>query len=181
MKLAPIVFFTIVLWVIFIPGENTVGTGIYNTSDVPVILQNNKSAVNPTLSQALEFVYSDHTDRLEYNKTFQCADFALAFHNNAEKSGLKCGYVLLNFPGKTTGHALNVFKLTDDGKGFTTTDGLLFIDCTLEDCYVLPVEWEPYQAFSLKPYFKDHFNSKIALNQYTFESLGDVCNLKIIW
>lgn len=38
-----------------------------------------------------------------------CADFAERLHNNAEKAGIRCGYVL------GTNHAFNVFETTDKG------------------------------------------------------------------
>jgi hypothetical protein len=61
-----------------------------------------------------------------------CADFAERLHNNAEKAGIRCGYVSLDMSGYTdpynfgiasdAGHACNVFETTDKG--------LVYIDCT---------------------------------------------------
>jgi hypothetical protein len=50
-----------------------------------------------------------------------CADFAERLHNNAEKAGMRCGYISLNFD-TGEGHALNVFETTDRG--------LIYIDDT---------------------------------------------------
>ncbi|MFC2041213.1 hypothetical protein ACFLTY_02690 [Chloroflexota bacterium] len=56
-----------------------------------------------------------------------CADFADRLHNNAEKAGLRCGFVL------GTMHAFNVFETTDKGLIYiddTGTSGLLMsLDC----------------------------------------------------
>ncbi|MFA7352951.1 MAG: hypothetical protein WCZ22_05680, partial [Dehalococcoidales bacterium] len=38
-----------------------------------------------------------------------CADFAERLHNNAEKAGIRCGYISLDFDDGV-GHALNVFE-----------------------------------------------------------------------
>jgi hypothetical protein len=61
-----------------------------------------------------------------------CADFAERLHNNAEKAGIRCGYVSLDMSGYTdplnlgiasnSGHACDAFETTDKG--------LVFIDCT---------------------------------------------------
>ena len=50
-----------------------------------------------------------------------CADFAERLHNEAEMSGIKCGYVVID----NLNHALNVFDTTDKG--------LVFVDDTGED------------------------------------------------
>ena len=50
-----------------------------------------------------------------------CADFAERLHNNAEKAGIRCGYISLDFDDGV-GHALNVFETIDRG--------LVYIDCT---------------------------------------------------
>jgi len=50
-----------------------------------------------------------------------CADFAEMLHNNAEKAGIRCGYIGLDFDDGV-GHALNIFETTDRG--------LIYIDDT---------------------------------------------------
>lgn len=49
-----------------------------------------------------------------------CADFAVMLHNNAEKVGIRCGYVSIELSEGS--HALNVFNTTDRG--------LVYIDDT---------------------------------------------------
>ena len=51
-----------------------------------------------------------------------CADFAERLHNNAEIAGIRCGYVTIDFTGKSIGHAVAVFNTTDAG--------LIYIDDT---------------------------------------------------
>ncbi len=43
-----------------------------------------------------------------------CADFAERLHNNAEKAGIRCGYISINFDDGI-GHACNVFETIDSG------------------------------------------------------------------
>ena len=50
-----------------------------------------------------------------------CADFAERLHNNAEKAGIRCGYVCIEL-SIGEGHAINVFETIDKG--------LIYIDCT---------------------------------------------------
>lgn len=56
-----------------------------------------------------------------------CADFAERLHNNAEKAGIRCGYVL------GTIHSFNVFETTDKGLVYIddtgTSGGLMSFDC----------------------------------------------------
>jgi hypothetical protein len=47
-----------------------------------------------------------------------CADFAERLHNNAERAGIRCGYVIID----SLNHAINVFNTTDKG--------LIYIDDT---------------------------------------------------
>jgi len=63
---------------------------------------------------------------------YKCGDFAERLHNNAEKAGIRCGYVSIELSGyddpynygisSNAGHALNIFETTDRG--------LVYIDCT---------------------------------------------------
>jgi hypothetical protein len=52
-----------------------------------------------------------------------CADFAERLHNNAEKAGIRCGYISLNFD-TGEGHALNVFETTDRGLIYVDDTGI---------------------------------------------------------
>lgn len=88
-----------------------------------IILANNESAADPSYEELRIFLKADSTDMIPYDyDSFVCADFAEAVHNNAEKSGIKAGYVGIDFYEINDGHACNVFNTTDRG--------LIFIDCT---------------------------------------------------
>ena len=87
-----------------------------------VWITDNRKAKNPTFDELIEFLRSDDTDTLEYKMpSFVCSDFAVRLHNNAEKQGIRCAYVSIDFK-VGAGHALNAFQTTDKG--------LIFVDCT---------------------------------------------------
>ncbi len=60
-------------------------------------------------------------ETLEPKEPSVCADFAERLHNNAEKAGIKAGYVSLDMDDGI-GHACNMFKTTDRG--------IIYIDVT---------------------------------------------------
>jgi hypothetical protein len=94
---------------------------IAKASGEAIQLVNYKNTTNPTWSGLVSFLRSDTTDEFLYNDSFVCADFAEMLHNNAEKAGLKAGYVKVDFLDMES-HALNVFNTTDKG--------IVFVDCT---------------------------------------------------
>ena len=60
------------------------------------------------------FLKSDKTDELKYTDNFTCSRYALTLKRIANKQGIKCAFVVLNYKneitGKTdTGHAINAF------------------------------------------------------------------------
>jgi hypothetical protein len=86
-------------------------------------LHNNEGAKDPTYNELINFIANDNTDRHAYiPNSFVCADFAETVHNNAEATGLKAGWVTLDFVGDSRGHVCNTFNTTDRGQ--------VFIDCT---------------------------------------------------
>jgi hypothetical protein len=88
----------------------------------PIILVNNPGARNPSWAELFQFLLEDQTDKQTYSySSFVCADFAEMLHNNAEKAGIRAGFVYVNLEGGET-HCLNVFETTDRG--------LIFIDDT---------------------------------------------------
>jgi hypothetical protein len=97
------------------------GSRVVNGLHNPVILINNKEAINPTLGQLLDFLKQNNTDAIPYNPTFVCADFASKLYNDAESQGIRAAFVAL------TGmdHALNAFQTEDKG--------LIYIDFTGKD------------------------------------------------
>lgn len=87
-----------------------------------IVLVNNENAVDPSYEELKTFLKADRTDTIPYDyDSFVCADFAEAVHNNAEKSGIKAGFVNIDFNEINDGHACNVFNTTDRG--------LVFVDC----------------------------------------------------
>lgn len=96
-------------------------------SGEPIELTNNPDATNPTFTELVAFIESDHTDEYPYivgppKNAFICSDFAETIHNNAEAAGLRAAWVGIDIEGETEGHALNAFQTTDLG--------LVYIDCT---------------------------------------------------
>lgn len=81
-------------------------------------LTNYNNAVNPTYDQLLSFLKEDKTDEKPYTSTYACSDFAKDLHDNAEKAGIKAGWV----GSDSADHAFNVFETTDAGT--------VYIDCT---------------------------------------------------
>lgn len=86
-----------------------------------ISLVNYDNAKNPTYSQLVQFIKKDSTDRKKYTSTYVCSDFAEDVHNNAEKAGIKAGWVAIDLK-RGSGHACNAFKTTDKG--------IVYIDCT---------------------------------------------------
>lgn len=87
-----------------------------------IVLVNNENAIDPSYEELKMFLKTDRTDTIPYDyDSFVCADFAEAVHNNAEKSGIKAGFVNIDFNEINDGHACNVFNTTDRG--------LVFVDC----------------------------------------------------
>jgi hypothetical protein len=99
-------------------------------SGEPVALVNNPLATNPTFAQLKAFLDKDQTDLHPYYEgSYVCTDFAETLYNDAEASGIRAAFVIVEFQGTTIGHALNAFETTDCG--------LIFIDCVGEN-YVPP-------------------------------------------
>lgn len=95
---------------------------LVNTLKAPVYLHNNPKAKDPTLHELVDFIKQDKVNCHRYIiKQFTCMEFAVLLHNNAEVAGWRCGLVSVEFT-EGIGHALNVFKTTDNG--------LVYVDCT---------------------------------------------------
>ncbi|RXA17278.1 hypothetical protein EQO05_12680 [Methanosarcina sp. MSH10X1] len=86
-----------------------------------ISIVNYDNAKNPTYSQLVKFIKSDLTDKKKYTSTYVCSDFAEDVHNNAERAGIKAGWVAIKFK-RGPGHACNAFQTTDKGP--------VYIDCT---------------------------------------------------
>lgn len=81
-------------------------------------ITNYASAKDPTYAELLAFLMSDKTDEKRYTSTYMCGDYAKTLHDNAEKAGIRAGWV----GNYNCEHAFNVFRTTDKG--------LIYIDCT---------------------------------------------------
>lgn len=83
------------------------------------IFQKDKTNLkDPTYNEVLDFLLKDKTDEETYNESsYNCAHFSKDVNNNAEKKGIRSGYVKvelnINFP-----HALLAFNTTDGGLVF---------------------------------------------------------------
>jgi hypothetical protein len=115
---------------------------VSNSTGATVMLTDDKNATDPTWAELMEFLRADDTIKNKYTfPDFTCADFARTLHDNAEASGIACGFVAIEFLKQTinysvydngdgkflppdrsmeTGHGLNVFKTTD--RGFVYVD-----------------------------------------------------------
>ena len=91
-----------------------------------------------------------------------CADFAERLHNNAEKAGIRCGYVL------GTMHSFNVFETTDKGLIYVDDTGTSF-DC---EAFI-----DANGKVRLQPLFPED-KSKIASITYVG---GDVYYEETVW
>jgi hypothetical protein len=88
-----------------------------------VVLIDNSAAKNPTWSQLMSFLAQDKTENHTYiANVYDCSQFSLAVHNNAEAAGIRAAEVQVTLKGESAGHAFNAFLTTDYG--------LVYVDCT---------------------------------------------------
>ena len=97
-----------------------------------------------------------------------CADFAERLHNNAEKAGIRCGYVIID----SLNHALNVFETTDKGFVYIDDTGPHLFGPSNCDKVVHVKEGIEYIPISL---FHEYGWSD------TWESLGIIGDIFITW
>ena len=91
----------------------------------PVRLINYKKAKNPTWEELKKFLLSDSTEKIPYQEDrFVCTNFAEALHNNAERAGIRAGFVKISFKNETVGHTVNIFETIDRGRVFIDDTGL---------------------------------------------------------
>lgn len=136
----------------------------YITADgEKITLDNNRSAIDPTYAQMLDFLKHDNTSEKNYSSHFVCADFAKAVHDNAERNGYRCAFVFVEFCNDSDCHACNAFNTTDRG--------LIFIDCISGDKIVTAAE--DYQYTLSSAAFGDTVTE--------WQSLGIVRNVIPVW
>jgi len=133
-----------------IPKEITIeGAVVVGGDGHKITLVNYRNAVDPTYDQLLAFLRNDTTEQHPYvgqpfyiqgqyrEGNYVCSDFAETLHNNAEKAGIRSGYVSVN-----VNHALNVFNTTDRGLIYVDDGGLDTIaHVVIGDKYVLEPIW----------------------------------------
>jgi len=62
----------------------------------------------------MNFIKQDKTDRMQYvEDEYVCQDFAAEVCNNAEEKGIRCAYIIINYPDG--GHAIVAFDTIDRG------------------------------------------------------------------
>lgn len=106
---------------VIIEGRTLVGA-----DGEPIELYRNPDAKDATWAELKQFLLTDQTDRIRYREgTFVCADFAETLFNNAEKSGIKAGYVFVEFEIGTEAHACNAFRTTDRGLFYVDDTGTI--------------------------------------------------------
>jgi len=77
---------------------------------------------DPTYREMQAFLRRDKTDELEYlEDDYVCSDFAADVCNNAEEEGIRCAYVLLDYP--EVGHAIIAFNTIDRGLVYVEPQG----------------------------------------------------------
>jgi len=97
-----------------------------------VMLEDNITAVNPTWRQLVDFLEADLTDVHSYIPlAYTCAEFAEALHNTAEKAGIRCAFVGVDFGGDTLKHALDAFYTLDLGWVYINSMGTELTQSTL--------------------------------------------------
>ena len=85
----------------------------------PAILINYPNIPDANTEEVRVFVIADKTNEHSYNiNNYNCVDYAVDLHNNAEKAGFIAGVVSIKFE-QGHGHAITVF---------VTRDGWLFVD-----------------------------------------------------
>ena len=110
--------------------QDTLGISVYSGVDPPyrsgnvlhITLTNNISAKDPTWAELKAFLREDTTDKLIYKPgEFECGNFAMLLHDNAEAAGIRTAFVAILFHDEIP-HAVNAFKTVDEG--------LVYIDVT---------------------------------------------------
>jgi hypothetical protein len=122
-----------------------------------ISLKNNNTAHNPTYNELTAFILADPTNGASLNNNND-ADIAERLHNNAERDGIRAGWVAVSFNDKTS-RVCNVFQTTDSG--------LIYVDCINVDTTVELVNGGDYQ--------------RNILDGNTYETLGEVNNYVTFW
>ena len=93
---------------------------------------------DPTYDEMIDFLERDKTDENSYiDVTYDCSHFTRDVNNNAEKDGIRCAYVVLEF--NIQAHAIVAFNTVDSGLIYvepqddkiadTVEVGMTYYDC----------------------------------------------------
>lgn len=156
------------------PGHVVVdGKTLVGADGEPIELFQNSAATNVTWTQLKQFLSSDQTDGIRYNdSTFVCADYAERLHNNAEKAGIRAGYVVIDFASGTPSHAINAFNTIDRGLIYVDDTGTTERSpCSADKTVDVEVgrSYIPQSIFLCPGY------------SVTWEDLGKVTDISVIW
>ena len=122
---------------------------------------------NPTWEELEIFLDSDDTNKLVYNKSFDCTGFAIELFKRARDSGLRCGIAEVEYEENTTGHMLNVFQTVDKGSVFIDVTGNQ--DGTGLDKIAYAEVGKPYGVIYLERVNEQNVNCDISCSQLTKE------------
>ncbi len=161
---------------------------VFGATDEKIKIHDNDSAQNQNMTTVLTFLFTDHTERMDYNETFKCGEFAKMLHDNAEMSGIRCGFVEIWFEGKDDGHACCAFEITTSDKLGITKNGILYVDCNEgENTYTIFDNGTQYEPVSLRPIFKKALPESLTDGTYlpkhpsSYYSIGTVESYSITW
>ncbi len=114
-------------------------------------LKRDHSIRDPTYQEALQFLFSDQTDKNQHNESYTCVNFADAFRNNALDEGYRCGYVTIEFP--ETSHVIVCFNTSDNGLIFIEPQNDEIVTLTTGQPYLgriilrLSITWPIFSEF----------------------------------
>jgi hypothetical protein len=149
------------------------GKTLVGADGEPIELFQNSAASNVSWAQLRQFLSNDQTDGIPYNDgTFVCADYAERLHNNAEKAGIRAGYVVIDFASGTPSHAINVFTTTDRGSIYVDDTGTTdYSPCSADKTVDVQVgrSYIPESVFPCPGY------------SVTWENMGTVAKVSVIW
>jgi hypothetical protein len=102
---------------------------------------------DPTYKQMMSFIKEDKTDKRQYTKDeYACQNFAMDVCNNAEKKGIRCAYVIIDY--LEGGHAIVAFDTFDRG--------LIYVEPQSDELVVPVIGKHYYKCVIPKPghYYK---------------------------
>jgi hypothetical protein len=89
------------------------GMQFENTDSSNTVLTNNVSSVDVTYDQLLDFLREDKTSQIPYvSGSFECPEYALTLHNNAEKAGIDADMLYVHTIITKNMHLMYLTQLT---------------------------------------------------------------------